>query len=506
VATLCARLDGLPLAIELAAARTTYFAPQVLLEQVEQGLSVLSRGARDLPARQQSLRGSIAWSCELLAQEEQQLFRRLAVFVDDCTWQAAEQVCTAAGRLNGDLLEGLLALMNQSLLRPEEQAGGTERVPRFRMLQLLREFGLEQLEHAGEREVTQQAHAAYYLALAEEANAHWNEIEWPQWLDTLEREHGNLQVALTFLLERAHSETEAGKAHAEQALRFCLALDYLSEEVLSQLPEPVLSFLFHTSILDRLCAPLCDAVTGQEGSQAILELLEHANLFVVPLDDERRWYRYHHLFADALQSRLHQIAPALVPELHRRASAWFEEQGLATEAVQHALAAADLERAARLLEQVGRPIILRGQLQTVSGWLDALPEALLRTRPLLSLYHAITLQNSNQLEAAERCLADAEQHIPADLSAEQARLLLAPVATIRASNAFYVGDLAQGIALAQSILEMLPETERETRPFALMEVAYAFLVSGEVGPAAERLITQAQATAQELGSPFSIVT
>jgi predicted ATPase len=225
VATLCARLDGLPLAIELAAARTTYFAPQGLLEQVEQGLSVLSRGARDLPARQQTLRGSIAWSCELLAQEEQQLFRRLAVFVDDCTWQAAEQVCTAAGRLNGDLLEGLLALMNQSLLRPEEQAGGTERVPRFRMLQLLREFGLEQLEHAREREVTQQAHAAYYLALAEEANAHWNEIEWPQWLDTLEREHGNLQVALTFLLERAHSETEAGKAHAEQALRFCLALD-----------------------------------------------------------------------------------------------------------------------------------------------------------------------------------------------------------------------------------------------------------------------------------------
>ncbi len=170
-----------------------------------------------------------------------------------------------------------------------------------------------------------------------------------------------LQLAALSLQGR--TDVEAFLAAFTGSHRF--VLDYLSEEVLSQLPEPVLSFLFHTSILDRLCAPLCDAVTGQEGSQAILELLEQANLFVVPLDDERRWYRYHHLFADVLQSRLHQTAPALVPELHRRASAWFEEQGLATEAVQHALAAPDVERAARLIEQVGRPSIVRGQVKTV---------------------------------------------------------------------------------------------------------------------------------------------
>jgi ATP/maltotriose-dependent transcriptional regulator MalT/predicted ATPase/class 3 adenylate cyclase len=1128
VAALCARLDGLPLAIELAAARTKYFAPQVLLEQVEHGLSVLSRGARDLPARQQTLRGAMAWSYDLLPLQEQQLFRRLSVFVNGCTVEAADLVCLAAGGLDGDILEGLLSLVDKNLLRPEEQAQGKSR---FGMLQVLREYGLECLDRAREREVTWEAHATYYLALAEEANAHRNEIEWPRWLDQLELEHENLRAALTFLLERTHTEAKVGKAHAERALRFCLALyqfwwirgyfreaqicferalaersdvairiqaealykaatlahnmenyghsaeaqvaealtlyralgdktgrahclsilgliayarseyavtrvqleeaqtlyreveysrgqayclaitarvclvqgeyerahalleeslelcravgdteltgwvlylqaqalfvagadperaftlaeqslallrglgekqnsaytlsllgemrlvrgeqaearalleeseatlkeigdragvaearmglaraallqgdttaahhlyqeslallreigsrqpipaaleglgiavatqgeplaaarlwgaaealreamgtplptvdraeyeravtrasaqvgkeafasawaegriqpleealvvaahlsgpgpaatvppgmrrdlglatrlhlprprtslvdrphlierlqqgmertltlvsapagfgkttllsqwlaerstpvawlslapedndpthflssvmaalqtvdaqlgapaltllqtpqppppetvlaaltndlvsretgelilvlddyhvitadpvhralqylierlpprlhlvlstradpplplarlrargqlselraaelrfmfseisvflqtvmglnlsagaiavlerrtegwiaglqlaalslqgradvdaflaaftgshrfvlDYLSEEVLSHLPEPVQAFLFHTCILDRLSAPLCDAVMGQEGSQTTLELLEQTNLFLVPLDEERRWYRYHHLFAEVLQSRLQQTAPVLVPVLHRRASTWFEEQGLATEAVQHALAASDLERAARLLEQVGRSIILRGKLQTVSAWLGALPETLVRTRPLLSLYRAITLQNSNQLEAAERCLQDAEQHIPADLPTEQARLLLAPVVTIRASNAFYVGDLARGIALAQSILEVLPETERETRPFALMEVAYAFLVSGEVGPAAEHLIAQAQAAAQELGSPFLLL-
>ena len=151
VAGICARLDGLPLAIELAAARSKFFAPQALLTRLEQGLTVLTGGARDLPARQQTLRGAIAWSYNLLAPQEQQLFRRLSVFVDGCMWEAAEEVCRAAGELEGDVLDGLLSLVDKSLLRQEESAGGE---PRFWMLQTLREFGLEALALAGETEST----------------------------------------------------------------------------------------------------------------------------------------------------------------------------------------------------------------------------------------------------------------------------------------------------------------------------------------------------------------
>jgi len=147
VAGICARLDGLPLAIELAAARAKYSPPQMLLARLEQGLSVLSGGARDLPARQQTLRAAIAWSYELLSQQEQLLFRRLAVFVDGWHWPAAEQVCRAAGGLAGDILEGLESLMDKSLLRQEGQDDGE---PRWWMLQTLREFGLEVLARAGE--------------------------------------------------------------------------------------------------------------------------------------------------------------------------------------------------------------------------------------------------------------------------------------------------------------------------------------------------------------------
>src|SRR6266849_1844738 len=114
-------------------------------------------------------------------------------------------------------------------------------------------------------------------------------------------------------------------------------LDYLSEEVLSRQPASVQTFLLHTSILERLCGSLCDAVTGLEKSQAMLEALDRANLFVAALDDERQWYRYHHLFADLLRSRLHQTVPVLVPELHRRASTWYEQHDLIVEAVHHAL-------------------------------------------------------------------------------------------------------------------------------------------------------------------------
>jgi len=229
VATICARLDGLPLAIELAAARSKYFSPQVLLSRLEQGLAVLSGGARDLPARQQTLRGALAWSYELLTADEQRLFRRLAVCVDGCTWQAAERVCTAASPLPLDILEGLVSLVDKSLLRqdhPGEGAKAEDAEPRFSMLQTLREFGLELLAAAGETPVTRQAHADYYLPLAQEAEPHLYGAEQATWLARLEQEHENLRAALAFLLPPVFvgANTPADPRQVEQALRGCVAL------------------------------------------------------------------------------------------------------------------------------------------------------------------------------------------------------------------------------------------------------------------------------------------
>lgn len=228
VAGICARLDGLPLAIELAAARVKYFQPQALLTRLEQGLAFLTGGARDLPERHQTLRGTIAWSYELLSPGEQALFRRLAVFVDGCTAQAAEQVGTAVGGMADDVLETLFSLVDKSLLRQVEQEGqeGGDGEARFSMLQVLREFGLECLEVTGELEATRTAHALYFLEQAEEAEPHLRGTEPGRWFDRLEQEHENLLVALSWLLERAATSAgdEEDREWAEQAMRLCGAL------------------------------------------------------------------------------------------------------------------------------------------------------------------------------------------------------------------------------------------------------------------------------------------
>jgi LuxR family maltose regulon positive regulatory protein len=167
-------------------------------------------------------------------------------------------------------------------------------------------------------------------------------------------------------------------------------LDYLVEEVLHQQPEHIQAFLLRTSILDRMSGPLCDAVVmdASISGQATLEYLERANLFIVPLDNERRWYRYHHLCADLLQQRLHQsIASSTmdedtkIAELHIRASQWYEDQCLSLEAFQHAVTAHDVERAAHLVEGEGMPLHFRGAVIPVLHWLESLPTTVLNARP-----------------------------------------------------------------------------------------------------------------------------
>ena len=217
VAAICTRLDGLPLALELAAARVKHFPLATLLTRLEQGLAVLSSGARDLPERQRTLDGALTWSYELLSQSEQALFRRLAVFVGGCSWQAVAAVCAPVSPLEEDLLEALAALVDKSLLSQAEDVEQAEE-PRFWMLHVLREFGLEQLARAGETEATREAHATYYLEQAEVAASHLQEAEHREWLDWLDLEYENIRVALIWLLERA------AKGSGERALRLCLAL------------------------------------------------------------------------------------------------------------------------------------------------------------------------------------------------------------------------------------------------------------------------------------------
>ena len=282
-------------------------------------------------------------------------------------------------------------------------------------------------------------------------------------------------------------------------------LDYLVEEVLQRQPENVQHFLLQTCILDRLSGPLCDAVRERDDSQMLLEYLERANLFLVLLDDERQWYRYHHLFAEVLRSRLQQAEPRLVPELHRRASVWYEEHGQVVEAVQHALLSPDVERAARLIEQFAWLVWYSGQIQTVLGWLNTLPAAPAHTHKILGITHAGMMMLTNQFEAAESRLQDAERSIQADTPAEQAQFLLGWIALIRGDLARYSGDFARTAALARQALDLLPETEGIGRTSALLHIAHTHLVSGDVTTSAERMVTEVIASAYASGNSVAIL-
>ncbi|HEY0605008.1 MAG TPA: AAA family ATPase, partial [Herpetosiphonaceae bacterium] len=186
-------------------------------------------------------------------------------------------------------------------------------------------------------------------------------------------------------------------------------VDYLLDEVLARLPEAVRGFLLQTAILDRLSGPLCDAVTSQQGGNARLEALHRSNFFVVPLDDTRQWYRYHHLFAEVLAAQLRAEQPDRVALLHRRASIWYEQHGSATDAIRHALAGEDWERAAGLVELTVPAMRRSRQELTLLRWMEALPDALIRRMPVLSAEYATTLMMVGVLEGVADRLQDAER-------------------------------------------------------------------------------------------------
>jgi LuxR family transcriptional regulator, maltose regulon positive regulatory protein len=262
-------------------------------------------------------------------------------------------------------------------------------------------------------------------------------------------------------------------------------VDYLVEEVLQHQPAAVQYFLLHTSILNRLCGPLCDTLLADEKSlllpsQPLLEQLERANLFLVPLDEERRWYRYHHLFADLLRSRLRQSHPHLLAALHRRASEWYEQNGWLSEAIDHALAAADFSRAANLVTGAGESLLNRGEYTLLRSWLEKLPAAVVGSNARLLLFQAAIFVISHQLDAAERCLQEAA-HLPA----AQDTAIAAEITAGHVGIAVNRSDYPQAMAMAQQALAQLPLANLRLRSEVLMHLGLAYSWSDDLAAATE---------------------
>ncbi len=273
-------------------------------------------------------------------------------------------------------------------------------------------------------------------------------------------------------------------------------IDFPVEEVLQQQSGDVVDFLLKTSVLEKLTAPLCDAVTGRTDSQALLPTLERANLFLVPLDESREWYRYEHLFAELLR---HQAERAngheAISELHRRASRWFERSGFLNEAIDHSLAARDWEAAASLILDVSERQKQTGEMVTLLGWLHAVPEDVLFANPALASAYAMALVFTRQDEAAETVLARVEPLVSED-SPEFARILAyrAIVAIVRGSLA-----LPQVMALAQKALPLLSPADLDLRGAVGLSLGSMYWVKGCLKDA-ERLLWEGHEAGRQTGS------
>jgi LuxR family maltose regulon positive regulatory protein len=291
-------------------------------------------------------------------------------------------------------------------------------------------------------------------------------------------------------------------------------LDYLVEEVLQRQPETVRNFLLQTSILERLHGSLCDAVTGQEGGSTQLEALHRGNLFVVPLDDTRQWYRYHHLFAEVLQAHLLAEQSDLVPLLHQRASAWYEQYGSSADAIRHALAAQDFAHAADLLELDVPALRNSRQEAAVLSWLRALPDELVHRRPVLSVAYAWSLLAEGQLDGVEEHLRSAERWL--DTTADRRELASSPaaemvvvddvqfrhlpgtIAVFRAGQALALGNVADTVTYARRALDLVPEDDHLQRGAARALLGLAAWTSGDL-EAAHRSYADGMARMQRAG-------
>jgi LuxR family maltose regulon positive regulatory protein len=274
-------------------------------------------------------------------------------------------------------------------------------------------------------------------------------------------------------------------------------VDYLAEEVLQRQSEHVQHFLLQTSVLDRLSGPLCDAVTGQDGGKARLAALERGNLFLMPLDDHRRWYRYHRLFADVLQAHLLDERPNDVPDLHRRASVWYEQNGEPSEAIRHALAAEDFERAADLIE-LSIPALRRDRREaTLRRWLEALPDELVGVRPVLNMGFVGALVVVGELEGVEGRLRDTERMLDTPAASgkgskalsgeivvvdmEELPRVPSTIEMYRAALTLARGDAPGTVRHAERAIALAPEEDHLSRAGAAGLMGLASWRSGDLG-------------------------
>jgi LuxR family maltose regulon positive regulatory protein len=284
-------------------------------------------------------------------------------------------------------------------------------------------------------------------------------------------------------------------------------LDFLAEEVLERQTEEVKRFLLETSVLERMTAPLCDALTGGTDGQELLVRLERENLFVVALDDERVWYRYHHLFRDFLRSRLNLENPGLAGEVHLRASSWYEENGLISEAAGHALSASgsdpEYERAARLIEREAKLAWGSGEGLTVLGWLEALPEEVKRRHPRLLLEHAFALSLTGRPGYAEPLLEEGERL--AETAPDDSPYLLGFAAAIRCTHARLRGDAQQAVEFGRQALSLLPDEEAPHRNFASLVLGDALRITGDLEGASEAFL-EAVEIGRSIGHAYGTLT
>jgi LuxR family maltose regulon positive regulatory protein len=254
-------------------------------------------------------------------------------------------------------------------------------------------------------------------------------------------------------------------------------LDFMTEEVLGRLAPDVRAFLLRTSVLDRLTGPLCDALTGSTDGQAMLEQLERSNLLIVPLDDERRWYRYHRLFADLLRGRLRVEHPAELDALHRRAADWYEREGFAGEAIGHALRAGDPRRARDLIARASPDLIHHGEFATLRGWLNELPSDVVRSDHLLSTFYGYAVALAGQTDGVDGRLADAEAALPGAAASGDPTAATIPVhlAMIRSIVARLDHEPPAAVAHAERALALVPPGLSPERVALLVGDAHAIL-------------------------------
>ncbi len=276
-------------------------------------------------------------------------------------------------------------------------------------------------------------------------------------------------------------------------------LDYLIEEVFEQQTLETQEFLLKTSILNRLSGPLCDFVVERRGSHELLDQFEHANLFIFPLDQSRSWYRYHRLFAELLQQRLHAIDSLSVNMLNSRASQWFATEGFIPEAIHHALDASDWEQAAKLIADCTVLMLRSGELLTLIGWLKALPNEVIFTHPELCQNYGWALTLTGQMEAADIYLLQAEK------IARDDETLLGPILVARAYHLRVCGNVIQAIDYAQRALSILPQSDALSRGLAALTLGLAYWNLGDYQES-ERAFIEVERAAQQSGNNYARMT